>query len=152
MPRVGIVMGSSSDDPVAQEAVQVLEQLGIDYEVRVLSAHRAPGRLAQYIEEAPSRGVELFIALAGGAAALPGAIAAWTTLPVLGVPVASSELKGIDALMAIAQMPPGVPVGCMAVGNWGARNAAYMAASILGLKDDDIKNAYGEYRRRQREG
>ena len=152
MPRVGIVMGSSSDDPVAQEVVQVLEQLGIDYEVRVLSAHRAPGRLASYVEEAPERGVELFIGLAGGAAALPGAIAAWTTLPVLGVPVASSELKGIDALMAIAQMPPGVPVGCMAVGNWGARNAAFMAASILGLKYEEIKKAYEEYRRRQREG
>ncbi len=152
MPRVGIVMGSASDDPVAQEVVKVLDQMGIDYEVRVLSAHRSPGRLATYVEEAPERGVELFIGLAGGSAALPGAIAAWTTLPVLGVPVASSELKGIDALMAIAQMPPGVPVGCMAVGNWGARNAGFMAASILGLKHEDIGKAYEEYRRKQREG
>ena len=152
MPRVGIVMGSASDDPVAQEVVKVLDQMGIDYEVRVLSAHRSPGRLATYVEDAPERGVELFIGLAGGSAALPGAIAAWTTLPVLGVPVASSELKGIDALMAIAQMPPGVPVGCMAVGNWGARNAGFMAASILGLKHEDIGKAYEEYRRKQREG
>ena len=152
MPRVGIVMGSASDDPVAQEVVKVLDQMGIDYEVRVLSAHRSPGRLATYVEEAPERGVELFIGLAGGSAALPGAIAAWTILPVLGVPVASSELKGIDALMAIAQMPPGVPVGCMAVGNWGARNAGFMAASILGLKHEDIGKAYEEYRRKQREG
>ena len=152
MPRVGIIMGSASDDPVAQEVVKVLEQMGIDYEVRVLSAHRSPGRLATYVEEAPERGVELFIGLAGGSAALPGAIAAWTTLPVLGVPVASSELQGIDALMAIAQMPPGVPVGCMAVGNWGARNAGFMAASILGLKHEEIGKAYGEYRRKQREG
>ena len=152
MPRVGIVMGSASDDPVAQEVVKVLDQMGIDYEVRVLSAHRSPGRLATCVEEAPERGVELFIGLAGGSAALPGAIAAWTTLPVLGVPVASSELKGIDALMAIAQMPPGVPVGCMAVGNWGARNAGFMAASILGLKHEDIGKAYEEYRRKQREG
>ena len=152
MPRVSIVMGSTSDDPAAQEVVQVLEQLGIDYEVRAISAHRSPERLRQYVDEASGRGVEVFVGLAGGAAALPGALASWTTLPVIGVPLASSELKGMDALMAIAQMPPGVPVGCMAIGSWGARNAAYMAASILGIKYEGIKQAYEEYRRRLSEG
>ena len=151
MPRVGIVMGSASDDPVAQEAVRVLEDLNIDYEVRALSAHRTPERLRRYVEEAPGRGVEVFIGLAGGAAALPGVMAAHTTLPVIGVPLASSELKGLDALMAVAQMPPGVPVACMAIGSWGARNAAYMAAQILGIKYEPIRKAYEQYRERLRD-
>ena len=151
MVRVGVVMGSTSDDPLAQETVRVLEDLGIDYEVRVLSAHRSPERVREYTLEASQRGVEVLIALAGGAAALPGVLASWTTLPVIGVPLATSELKGLDALMAVAQMPPGVPVACMAVGAWGARNAAYMAAEILGLKYEGIKRAYEEYRQRLRE-
>lgn len=150
MPRVGVVMGSTSDDPLAQAAVQVLEELGIDYEVRALSAHRSPEAVREYAHQAPQRGVEVFIALAGGSAALPGALASWTTLPVIGVPLASSELKGLDALMAVAQMPPGVPVACMAVGAWGARNSAYMAAAILGLKHEGIKLAYDQYREKLR--
>ena len=151
MPLVSVVMGSSSDEPIVQETVKVLEEMGVDYEVRVMSAHRTPERVREYALEAPARGVEVFIAAAGGAAALPGVLASWTTLPVIGVPLASSELKGIDALMAVAQMPPGVPVACVAVGSWGARNAGYLAAQILGLKYDRIKEAYEQYRQRLRE-
>ena len=151
MPLVSVVMGSQSDEPIVQETVKVLEEMGVDYEVRVMSAHRTPERVREYALEAPARGVEVFIAAAGGAAALPGVLASWTTLPVIGVPLASSELKGIDALMAVAQMPPGVPVACVAVGSWGARNAGYLAAQILGLKYDRIKEAYEHYRHRLRE-
>ena len=151
MPLVGVIMGSASDEPVVQEAVNTLEQLKIDYEVRVMSAHRAPERVREYAEQARDRGIEVLIAAAGGSAALGGVLASWTTLPVIGVPLASSELKGIDALLAIAQMPPGIPVACMAVGAWGARNAAYMAAEILGLKYDNIRQAYEDYRQELRE-
>ncbi len=151
MPLVSVVMGSQSDEPVAKETVAVLEELGIDYEVRVMSAHRTPERVREYALGARERGIEVFVAAAGGAAALPGVLASWTTLPVIGVPLASSELKGLDALMAVAQMPPGVPVACVAVGSWGARNAAYLAAQILGLKYDSIREAYESYRQRLRE-
>jgi 5-(carboxyamino)imidazole ribonucleotide mutase len=144
-------MGSASDEPVVQETVNTLEQLNIDYEVRVMSAHRTPERVKEYAEQARGRGIEVLIAAAGGSAALGGSLASWTTLPVIGVPLASSELKGMDALLATAQMPPGIPVACMAVGSWGARNAAYFAAEILGLKHDDIRQAYEDYRRELRE-
>ena len=148
MPQVSVIMGSPSDDPTVQETVKVLEELGVDYEVRVMSAHRTPERVREYVMEAPERGVEVFIAAAGGSAGLPGVVASWTTVPVIGVPLATSELKGLDALMAVAQMPPGIPVACVAVGSWGARNAAYLAAQILGLKYDSIRKAYLEYRQR----
>ena len=151
MPLVGVVMGSASDEPVVQETVNTLEQMNIDYEVRVMSAHRSPERVREYAEQARERGIEVLIAAAGGSAALGGALASWTTLPVIGIPLASSELKGIDALLATAQMPPGIPVACMAVGSWGARNAAYFAAEILGLKHDNIRQAYEDYRRELRE-
>ena len=151
MPLVGVVMGSASDELVVQEAVNTLEQLKIDYEVRVLSAHRTPERVREYAEQARDRGIEVLIAAAGGSAALGGALASWTTLPVIGVPLASSELKGMDALLATVQMPPGIPVACMAIGAWGARNAAYLAAEILGLKYDKIRQAYEDYRRELRE-
>lgn len=151
MPRVGIVMGSSSDEPTVQETVNVLEQLEIEYEVRVMSAHRKPKHVMEYALSARQRGIEVLIGAAGGSAALPGVLAAWTTLPVIGIPLASSELKGMDSLTAIAQMPPGVPVACVAVGSWGARNAAYLAAAILALKYDNIKVAYEEYRRKLQE-
>ncbi len=151
MPLVGVVMGSASDEPVVQEAVNTLEQMKIDYEVRVLSAHRTPARVREYAEQARDRGIEVLIAAAGGSAALGGALASWTTLPVIGVPLASSELKGMDALLATVQMPPGIPVACMAIGSWGARNAAYLAAEILGLKYDKIRQAYEDYRRELRE-
>ena len=147
MPLVGVVMGSASDEPVVQETVKVLEQLGIDYEVRVMSAHRTPQRVQEYAQQAKGRGIEVLISAAGGSAALGGVLASWTTLPVIGVPLASSELKGMDALLATAQMPPGIPVACMAVGAWGARNAAFFAAEILALKHEPIEKAYDEYRR-----
>ncbi len=151
MPLVGVVMGSASDEPVVQETVNTLEQMKIDYEVRVLSAHRTPERVREYAEAARERGIQVLIAAAGGSAALGGALASWTTLPVIGIPLASSELKGIDALMSTAQMPPGIPVACMAVGVWGARNAAFFAAEILGLNHSEIRQAYEEYRRELRE-
>jgi len=151
LPHVSVIMGSQSDEPVVNETVAVLEQMEVDYEVRVMSAHRTPEKVREYVLDAVERGVEVFIAAAGGAAALPGVIASWTTRPVIGVPLASSELKGLDALMAVAQMPPGVPVACVAVGSWGARNAAFLAAQILGLKYDSIKDAYEKYRQQLRE-
>ena len=151
MPQVSVIMGSQSDEPVVNETVEVLEQMGVDYEVRVMSAHRTPEKVREYVLNAVERGVDVFIAAAGGAAALPGVLASWTTRPVIGVPLASSELKGLDALMAVAQMPPGVPVACVAVGSWGARNAAFLAAQILGLKYDSIREAYEKYRQQLRE-
>ncbi len=151
MPLVGVVMGSASDEPIVKDAVNTLEQLGIDYEVRVMSAHRTPERVAEYAQQARERGIQVLIAAAGGSAALGGTLAAWSTLPVIGIPLASSELKGIDALLATAQMPPGIPVACMAVGNWGARNAAFFAAQILGLQHPEIRQAYDDYRRELRE-
>lgn len=144
-------MGSTSDDPTVQETVKVLQELGIDYEIRVLSAHKKPRQVMEYASNARERGLEVLIGAAGGSAALPGFLAAWTTLPVIGVPLASSELKGMDALTAIAQMPPGIPVACVAVGTWGARNAGYLAAEILALKYDTIKEAYENYRRKLQE-
>jgi len=129
-----------------QPAGEVLNGLGIDYEVSVISAHRNPERARQYGLEARKRGIEVIIAAAGGAAHLPGVLASWTTLPVIGVPLPTSELKGIDALCSIAQMPAGIPVACMAVGTAGAKNAAYLAAEILGLKHDEIRKAYEKYR------
>ena len=145
-------MGSSSDEPVVSETVKVLEDLGIDYEVRVMSAHRKPKAVMEYAVSARERGIEVLIGAAGGSAALPGVLAAWTTLPVIGVPLASSELGGSDALTAIAQMPPGVPVACVAVGSWGARNAAYLAAEILALKYERIRESYEAYRKKLQEG
>ena len=136
---------------MVQDTITTLEQMGIDYETRVMSAHRTPEKVHEYSKTARDRGIEVIIAAAGGSAALAGAIASMTTLPVIGIPLASSELKGIDALMSTAQMPPGIPVACMAVGSWGARNAAYYAAQILGLKYDKIRQAYEDYRRELRE-
>ena len=151
-PLVGVVMGSRSDEPFIQETVSVLEELGIPHEVSVLSAHRTPRRVQEYGSSATERGLEVLIAAAGGSAALPGVLASWSPLPVIGVPLATSELKGVDALYAIVQMPPGVPVACVAVGSWGARNAAYLAASILALKHPQIAQAYGAHREAQGRG
>ena len=146
MPLVGVVMGSRSDDPLAQETAGVLDEMGIDHEVVVMSAHRTPEKVMEYAQGARERGIEVLIGAAGGSAGLPGVLASWTTLPVIGIPVPSSDLKGIDALYAIAQMPPGIPVACVAVGSWGARNAAYLAAQILGVKHERIRKAYDDYR------
>ncbi len=147
MPLVAVVMGSKSDAEAMQPALDVLKELGIDYEVNVISAHRTPEKARQYGLAARSKGVEVIIAGAGGAAHLPGVLASWTTLPVIGVPLATSELKGIDALYSIVQMPAGIPVATMAIGTAGAKNAAYLAAEILGLKYDKIRETYEKYRR-----
>lgn len=152
MPLVGIVMGSKSDEPLMQPALARLDQMGIEYEVSIISAHRNPERAREYALNAGRRGLEVIIAGAGGAAHLPGALASWSTLPVIGVPLASSELKGIDALYSIVQMPAGVPVACVAVGSAGAENAALLAAQILGLKHERIREAYEQHRRRLAEG
>ncbi len=146
MPLVAVVMGSKSDSEAMQPTLEVLTQLGIDYEVSVISAHRTPEKARQYGLEARSRGIEVIIAAAGGAAHLPGVLASWTTLPVIGVPLAASELKGIDALYSIVQMPGGIPVATVAIGTAGAKNAAYLAAEILGIKYDKIRDAYQNYR------
>ena len=146
MPLVGVVMGSRSDEPLIKETEDVLTQMGIDHEVVVMSAHRTPEKVMDYARGARGRGIEVLIAGAGGSAGLPGVLASWTTLPIIGIPLPSSDLKGVDALYAIAQMPPGIPVACVAVGSWGARNAAFLAAQILGLKHDSIRKAYDDYR------
>ncbi len=139
-------MGSRSDEHLMQETSDVLTQMGVDHEVVVMSAHRTPERVMEYGRSARERGIEVIIAGAGGSAGLPGVLAGWTTLPIIGVPLTTSELKGIDALYAIAQMPPGIPVACVAVGSWGARNAGYLAAQILGLTHDAIRQKYDDYR------
>ncbi len=146
MPLVAVVMGSKSDAEAMQPTLTVLKELGIDYEMSVISAHRNPEKARQYGLTARSRGVEVIIAAAGGAAHLPGVLASWTTLPVIGVPLANSELKGVDALYSIVQMPAGIPVASVAIGTAGAKNAAYLAAEILGLKYDEIRKACEKYR------
>jgi 5-(carboxyamino)imidazole ribonucleotide mutase len=146
MPLIGVVMGSKSDEAVMQSALDVLSSLGIEHEVNVISAHRNPEKIQQYARSVRERGIEVIIAAAGMAAHLPGVLASWTTLPVIGVPMASGELKGVDALYSIVQMPAGIPVACMAIGSPGAKNAAYLAAEILGLKHEEIRQAYEKYR------
>jgi len=150
MGKVGILMGSVSDQSFVDDTVKVFEDLGVDYEVRVISAHRNPAGVMEYATSAKDRGIQVLIGVAGGSAALPGVLASWTNLPVIGVPVPSSDLNGIDSLTAIAQMPPGIPVACVAIGSWGARNAAYLAAQIIGLNDKSIADAYSAYREKLR--
>jgi 5-(carboxyamino)imidazole ribonucleotide mutase len=147
MPLVAVVMGSQSDAEVMQATQDVLDSMAIDYEVSIISAHRTPEKAKQFALNARDRGIEVIIAAAGGAAHLPGVLASWTRLPVIGVPLASSDLQGLDALLSIVQMPAGIPVATVAVGKAGAKNAAYLAAEILGLKHPDIRDAYEEYRK-----
>lgn len=146
MPLVAVVMGSKSDAEAVQPTLDILTELNIDHEVNVISAHRTPEKAKQYAQEAKGRGIEVIIAAAGMAAHLPGVLASWTTLPVIGIPIASGELKGVDALYSIVQMPPGIPVATVAIGSAGAKNAAYLAAEILGIKHDKIQQAYEKYR------
>lgn len=148
MPLVGVVMGSKSDETLMQPALEMLKELDIDYEVAVMSAHRNPQKVREYGLSARERGIEVIIAGAGGAAHLPGVLASWTILPVIGVPLPTSDLKGIDALLSMVQMPGGVPVACVAIGSAGAKNAALLAAEILGLKHDKINKTYEEYRKK----
>ena len=136
---VGVIMGSKSDSSTMEQATKMLDQLEISYECEIVSAHRTPDKLSDYAKTAAQRGIQVIIAGAGGAAHLPGMVAANTWLPVLGVPVESKSLKGLDSLLSIAQMPGGVPVATLAIGTSGAKNAALLAASILGLSDDKIK-------------
>jgi len=146
IPLVGVVMGSKSDEALMQPALDMLKELGIAHEVSVMSAHRSPQKVREYALSARERGIEVIIAGAGAAAHLPGVLASWTILPIIGVPLPTSDLKGIDALLSIAQMPSGVPVA--SVGIDGAKNAALLAAEILGLKYDSIEKAYEEYRKK----
>jgi 5-(carboxyamino)imidazole ribonucleotide mutase len=148
---IGIIMGSQSDWETMQHAARALDRLGIAYETRIASAHRTPERLAEYARGAQARGLKVIIAGAGGAAHLPGVTAALTTLPVLGVPVESRALRGLDSLLSIVQMPAGVPVATFAIGQAGAVNAALFAAAILGLSDPAAAAAVEEWRRAQAE-
>ena len=148
---VGLIMGSKSDWTTMQNAADTLSALGIPHEVRVVSAHRTPDLMFEYAESAIERGLEVIIAGAGGAAHLPGMVAAKTSLPVLGVPVKSRALNGMDSLLSIAQMPAGIPVATLAIGNAGATNAALLAASILGIKYPQIRRALEEFRRARTE-
>ena len=149
---IGIIMGSQSDWETMRHAASTLDRLGIGYETRIVSAHRTPERLYDYARTAQSRGLRLIIAGAGGAAHLPGMIAALTALPVLGVPIESRSLKGIDSLLSIVQMPAGVPVATFAIGQAGAVNAALFAAAILGLADPVVAQALDRWRQAQTEG
>ena len=148
-PLVGVVMGSDSDWPVMSAAADVLGEFGVPCEADVVSAHRMPREMIAYGEQAASRGLKVIIAGAGGAAHLPGMVASMTTLPVLGVPVESRALKGLDSLLSIAQMPGGVPVATFAIGEAGAKNAALHAAAILGLSDLGVKRRLDAWRARQ---
>lgn len=148
-PAVGIVMGSQSDWETLKSAAALLETLGIAYEARIVSAHRTPKRLYDYAQSARERGLKVIIAGAGGAAHLPGMLASLTPLPVFGVPIESKALKGMDSLLSIVQMPAGVPVGTLAIGEAGATNAALLAASVLALGDPAVARALDGWRARQ---
>lgn len=151
-PVVGIIMGSRSDWPTMTHAAEALDQLGVPYEAKVVSAHRTPQRLYDYAASAKSRGLKVIIAGAGGAAHLPGMAASMTPLPVLGVPVESAALKGQDSLLSIVQMPGGVPVGTLAIGKAGAKNAGLLAAAILATADDALAARLDAFRAAQTDG
>lgn len=148
-PLVGLIMGSKSDWPTMEHAAAMLEKLGVPYETKVVSAHRTPDLLFDYAKTAADRGLKVIIAGAGGAAHLPGMVASQTALPVLGVPVQSKTLNGLDSLLSIVQMPGGIAVGTLAIGKAGATNAGLLAAQILGTFDESIRNAVEEFRSTQ---
>ncbi len=147
--KVSVIMGSQSDYSTMEKACEILDDLGLAYEAKIVSAHRTPDRLYQFAKEAKERGVQVIIAGAGGAAHLPGMVASLTDIPVLGVPIKSKALKGMDSLLSIVQMPGGIPVGTFAIGEAGAKNAALFAASIIGLNDEKIAKALAEFRSNQ---
>jgi 5-(carboxyamino)imidazole ribonucleotide mutase len=149
LPLVGLIMGSRSDWDTLRHAAQTLESLGVPHEVRIVSAHRTPDLLFEYATAAAGRGIEVIIAGAGGAAHLPGMTAAKTSLPVLGVPIESAVLRGVDSLLSIVQMPAGIPVGTLAIGKAGAINAALLAAAILGGKHPEFRAAVEQFRAKQ---
>jgi 5-(carboxyamino)imidazole ribonucleotide mutase len=148
-PQVGIIMGSQSDWPIMRTAAETLDGLGIAHEALVISAHRTPDRLTEYVSGARHAGLKVIIAGAGGAAALPGAAAALTPLPVFGVPIETKSLGGLDSLLSMAQMPGGIPVGTLAIGKAGAKNAALLAAAVLALSDEAVAKALDEFRAKQ---
>ncbi len=148
-PRVAVIMGSASDWPTMRGAVDVLERFGVPHEAQIVSAHRTPERLREFARSAADRGLEAIIAGAGGAAHLPGMVAAWTTLPVFGVPVKSRALSGMDSLLSIVQMPYGVPVGTLAIGESGAKNAALLAVRTLAVGDGELRDALEAFARVQ---
>ena len=150
-PEVAVVMGSQSDWETMTACAQMLEELGVAYEASVVSAHRTPDLLFQFAESAIEQGIKVIIAAAGGAAHLPGMIAAKTTLPVIGVPIESKSLKGMDSLLSIVQMPGGIPVATVAIGSAGAKNAALLSASILGIENKKIADALAAFRKNQTE-
>lgn len=150
-PLVGVIMGSQSDWETMKETTAVLEQLGVPFEAKIVSAHRTPDRLWSYAKTAAERGIKVIVAGAGGAAHLPGMAASMTKLPVLGVPVESKALSGLDSLLSIAQMPGGVPVGTLAIGKSGAKNAGLLAASIVALGDRSLSERLADWRDRQTE-
>lgn len=148
-PLVGVIMGSKSDWPTMKLAVEILEEFDVPHEVKVVSAHRTPDLMFDYAASAAEKGLKIIIAGAGGAAHLPGMVASKTTLPVLGVPIQSKALSGYDSLLSIAQMPAGIPVGTLAIGDAGAKNAGILAAQILSAFDTDLSKKVSDYRQKQ---
>ena len=150
MPRVGVIMGSRSDLPTMEKAVEMLKMFGVDYEVRIVSAHRTPELMFEYAKTAKERGIKVIIAGAGGAAHLPGMVSSLTPLPVLGVPIQSKALNGQDSLLSIVQMPGGIPVGTLAIGEAGAKNAGILASEIIALMDEKVAKEIDEFKIRQK--
>ncbi|MEF9933086.1 MAG: 5-(carboxyamino)imidazole ribonucleotide mutase [Cetobacterium sp.] len=144
--KVGVIMGSKSDLPTMSEAIKMLKEFGIEHEVKIVSAHRTPELMFEYAKSAEERGIKVIIAGAGGAAHLPGMVASLTTLPVIGVPVESKALKGMDSLLSIVQMPGGIPVATVAIGTAGAKNAGILAAQIIGLEDSLVSEKIKQFR------
>ncbi len=151
MARVGVIMGSRSDLPTMEKAVEMLKQFGVDYEVKIVSAHRTPELMFEYAKSAKERGIKVIIAGAGGAAHLPGMVSSLTPLPVIGVPVKSRALNGLDSLLSIVQMPGGIPVGTTAIGESGAKNAGILASEIIALMDEEVAAKVQKFREEQRD-
>ena len=146
MAKIGIIMGSKSDYPVMKEATEILDDFGISYETEIVSAHRTPEKMMDYSKDAHKRGIKVIIAGAGGAAHLPGMMASHTQIPVIGVPIESTSLNGIDSLLSIVQMPKGIPVATVSIGKTGAKNAAILAAEILSLQDEQIRKKLSSWK------
>lgn len=151
MARVGVIMGSRSDLPTMENAIEMLKRVGVDYEVKIVSAHRTPELMFEYAKSAKERGIKVIIAGAGGAAHLPGMVSSLTPLPVIGVPVQSKALSGLDSLLSIVQMPGGIPVGTVAIGNSGAKNAGILASEIIALIDEEVAEKVEKFRKEQRD-
>ena len=151
MARVGVIMGSRSDLPTMENAIEMLKRFGVDYEVKIVSAHRTPELMFEYAKSAKERGIKVIIAGAGGAAHLPGMVSSLTPLPVIGVPVKSRALNGLDSLLSIVQMPGGIPVGTTAIGESGAKNAGILASEIIALMDEEVAAKVQKFREEQRD-